>query len=289
MSEIATYELREPEPNQTSSFFMSNLSEAPRRAFSSRPRRHTFYLLLWILDGEGKNIIDFEDYPLRKNQFHLIAPGQVQHWEVETPPKGYYLVFGDDLLFQSRTTTFLERIDLLKTAKHQQVVDFNPTVAAEILENFNQILAEFERKEYGWLEAVIARLNLLLINVQRQEYQSVMSRSPSTGQILLFNFLTLVQKHAATEHDLSFYANELGVTSGHLSDITKNGVGKPAGRIVRERILLEAKRLLVYTDQTVAQIAEQLDFADASYFGRFFKRESGQTPRQFRATFLGEN
>ncbi len=268
-------------------FSIGRLADASAKAFTERPRRHNFHLLIWIIDGQGANIIDFEKHHLQGNQLHLVAPAQVQYWEVEQPPTGYYLLFTEELFVMSGASNFLSQIHLFDAADQQQVLDFRAAEAAQITEHFHQMAAEYKQRDLNWVTSLVARLQLLLINIHRQQRNvRPAAHDVPVGQQLTQQFLKLVQANATAEHELAFYANALGVTSGHLSETTKGITGQSAAQLIRKRIVLEAKRLLVYTEQTAAEIAEELQFADASYFGRYFKRETGQTPRQFRADFF---
>lgn len=98
-------------------------------------------------------------------------------------------------------------------------------------------------------------------------------------------FTQLVNAHYLTHRQVQDYADSLGVSAGHLSDTVSGLTGLTAIGIIHQRTVLEAKRILIHTDQTVSQIASALAFDDPSYFGRFFKRMTGETPQQFRQTF----
>ena len=82
------------------------------------------------------------------------------------------------------------------------------------------------------------------------------------------------------------YARLLYITPNHLNAVTQDVLGVTAGDIIRERIVLEAKRLLTNADMDVNQIADDLNFQDNSYFTRFFKKYVGVTPEQFRKTIV---
>ena len=98
-------------------------------------------------------------------------------------------------------------------------------------------------------------------------------------------FLELVDRYAAREHNLTFFAKKLGITVGHLTETVAAVHSTPAGALLRQRRILEAKRLLAYTDLTAAEISQQLNYADRSYFGRAFKRETDYTLRSFRQKY----
>jgi len=92
----------------------------------------------------------------------------------------------------------------------------------------------------------------------------------------------LVDEFFRTERLLGFYAEKLGMTVDRLNDHVKRSTGVTAGHLVRQRVLTEAKRQLVFTTQPIHDIAEELAFADASHFARFFRKQTGTTPHEFR-------
>jgi len=93
---------------------------------------------------------------------------------------------------------------------------------------------------------------------------------------------TLVDAFFRTERLLGFYAEKLGMTVDRLNDHVKRATGVTAGHLIRQRVLTEAKRQLVFTTQPIQEIAEELAFADPSHFARFFRKSTGTTPHEFR-------
>ncbi|MBK6643621.1 MAG: AraC family transcriptional regulator [Bacteroidetes bacterium] len=81
---------------------------------------------------------------------------------------------------------------------------------------------------------------------------------------------------------MSEYAQLLNITAGHLNDTIHKDLGKTAGELIHDRIILEAKRLLYHSENSIKEIATELNYKDPSYFGRFLKTHSGSTPDQFR-------
>ncbi len=96
-------------------------------------------------------------------------------------------------------------------------------------------------------------------------------------------FEKLIEQHYREKHLPKAYAEMMFLTPNHLNALTNNVIGKSAGEIIRDRILLEAKRLLANSDLMINQIAEVLNFEDNAYFTRFFKKYLGITPEGFRA------
>ena len=84
------------------------------------------------------------------------------------------------------------------------------------------------------------------------------------------------------------YANILAITANHLTQTVNQLTGKTSSQIIRAKQILEIKRLLVHTNLSVTEIATRLNFADQSYFAKFFKRETGVSPLQYRAKSLAD-
>jgi AraC family transcriptional activator of pobA len=93
----------------------------------------------------------------------------------------------------------------------------------------------------------------------------------------------LVEEHFQKERQLAFYADRLAMTVDRLNDHVRRATGVTAGHLIRQRVLTEAKRQLVFTSQPIHEIAYDLAFSDPSHFARFFRKQTGTTPHEFRA------
>ena len=92
----------------------------------------------------------------------------------------------------------------------------------------------------------------------------------------------LLDEHFRKERLISFYAERLAMTADRLNDHVKRATGVTAGHMIRQRVLTEAKRQLVFTNQAIHEIAYDLSFSDPSHFTRFFRKQTGMTPQAFR-------
>lgn len=251
---------------------------------TSHPHRDTFYLMFWIEAGAGTYTVDFIEYDLQPGTLFCISPGQVHYWNISKPLQGVAMPFLADLFINHMHPRFPQDFNLFdwNTSACYQI----PCGAQSRLHTLMQLLADeyAQTNAFSQLSAIRHALLLMLIHVQRI-VTTPTSDSQSFGNLLLHEFMQLVNTQYLTHRQVQDYADSLGVSAGHLSDTVSDLTGLTAIRIIHERTILEAKRILIHTDQTVSQIAIALSFNDPSYFGRFFKRMTGETPQQFRQTF----
>ncbi len=123
---------------------------------------------------------------------------------------------------------------------------------------------------------------LALWLVRRTAPRSGSNAQPSRAGLHFARFRTLVDQHHKSHWALSKYANAMGITPSHLNTVCRKISNKSALEAVHERLLLAARRNLVYTEKTIAGVSHSLGFADPSYFTRFFKKHTGLAPGQFR-------
>jgi AraC family transcriptional activator of pobA len=124
-----------------------------------------------------------------------------------------------------------------------------------------------------------------LIQAQRLYHVKATPAKVGAGEALVQQFIRQIDRHYLTRQSVQEYADLLAVTAGHLSDSTREVLGVPASYLIHQRLIVEAKRLLLHTEQSAGEIGQQLGFSDPSYFARFFKRETKLSPRVFRDSF----
>lgn len=242
------------------------------------PHRHNFYHCLLFTEGAGSHTIDFETFVIEPWQIYFMAPGQIHSWDFQGAMQGYVINF-EGSFFKN----FLLRADYLSgfsffsgLVKDEVFVihDADRTAVMDIL---TQLLANNKSNDF-------ARIGLLYVFslLEKQRYPLGHADAGSYNHTLLRNFFGLIEQHYKTHRLPKDYAALLYITPNHLNALVKELLGKSAGEIIRNRVLLEAKRLLVIKDFSVAEIAYALNFNDNSYFTKFFKKIEGMTPEEFR-------
>ena len=164
------------------------------------------------------------------------------------------------------------------------VIDIPAASQQKIISLFEDLIRESEEPNALADDMVRAMMLQLFISVARLSMTTVSKAIPSYNYTLLRSFQKLIEKNYTLIKLPKQYAELLYITPNHLNALCNDVLGIPAGEVIRNRVALEAKRLLINNDLTVLEIANQLNFADNSYFTRFFKKQVGLTPEEFRKT-----
>jgi len=148
---------------------------------------------------------------------------------------------------------------------------------------FRQSIAETRQAGDYTLEMLRSILDLILTTCGARYRVTANMLNKGKGQMLVKRFFHLLEENHHKNLSLSDYSGMIGVTPNHLTQTVKLLTGKTSSQIIKAKQLMEIKRLLVHTNLSVSEIANQLNFEDQSYFTKFFKRETGTTPIQYRA------
>lgn len=242
------------------------------------PHRHNFYHLLFFTKGAGYHTIDFERFEIEAGQIYFMIPGQIHTWEFEGDMDGYVVNFDKDLF-----KNFLLRPDYLTSFTffsglvRDQVFSVEDSKIATIVGLFERMLGEVNSQDF-------IRVSLLYLFQLLDEDRAAAPATEASAynHTLLRNFLNLIELNYKSLKLPKEYASLLYITPNHLNSLCKELLGQSAGDLIRNRIVLEAKRLLVIKDYSIAEIAYELNFNDNSYFTKFFKKIEGITPEEFR-------
>lgn len=149
---------------------------------------------------------------------------------------------------------------------------------------FDSIAEEYSAQQPGRELMLQSLISALLVWVGRRSLALAHAETPSSdrGREHLQGFTRLLEGHFREHRSIEQYAAELGISAAHLNALCRRLAGQSALQLINQRLLLEAKRCLVYTAMTVNQISDSLGFSEPAYFSRFFKRGSGLSPKAFR-------
>ncbi len=251
------------------------------------PHKHTFYHLVLFTKGGGTHAIDFKTFGVVPYQIYFMIPGQVHSWSFEGEVDGYVIHFSLPF-FQSflLKNEYLDQFPFFSGIIDDAVIHIQSPLQQKIVSLFEEIITESENPGRMGLDLVRSLMLQVFILLSRTNMDDKEKQLSPYNHILLKAFQKLIEKNFATLKLPRDYAELLYITPNHLNAVCNDFLGISAGEMIRNRILLEAKRLLINLNFTIAEIGYQLNFTDNSYFTKFFKKYTGSTPEEFRKTTL---
>ena len=239
--------------------------------------RHSFYHLVLFTRGAGSHTIDFVTYPVEAGQLYFMIPGQVHSWHFEGEVDGYIVHFNEQLFTSFLADgQYLERFSFFSGRSEEGVSTLSGPVLDTVVGFFESLLQEQE------LDMIRVKLLEFFITVERAEVRRQAGAAPSQKLALVRAFKKLIDKRFRELKLPKEFADLLHVTPNYLNAVCHELVGRTAGDLIRDRVVLEAKRLLINADLSITEIAYDLNFGDGSYFTKFFRKYAGVTPEEFR-------
>lgn len=237
------------------------------------PSKFDFYIMILCLTGGSIRKVAQYEYNVKEYSLQLIPPEAIHSFhDIYEDTKYYTILFEKD---------FCSEIDILNFHNYYfDNVDLD-------LEVFNKIKKLYEEIEYELVNeqkySITYARNLLiqiLIILKREKLKTEIKKS--RADLICRQFLSLVETHFNLRRTIGRYSELMGLSSKHLSETLKKELGKSALHFIHERILKEAKYLLIYTDSSISIISNDLNFQNISQFTRFFKKNTGVSPKKYR-------
>ncbi|WP_163650392.1 helix-turn-helix domain-containing protein [Modicisalibacter sp. 'Wilcox'] len=248
-----------------------------------KPHRHADLLhLLHIRHGEVRLTLEEDERRLDGPQVIIVPPVVIHGFRFSTDTDGHIISLAPPLAGHLR-----ERLaalgEVFSRAAHYPLAD--QPEASPIATLIETLVGEYHRPAPGREPLLHALMQALAVQVARRASRRRTRHATlrqDRGRAHLEQFLALIDDHYAEQPTIDDLAARVGITSAHLNTLCRRLAGRSALQLLHERLLLEAKRQLTYTNMTIGQIADQLGFSEPAYFTRFFKRLSGQSPKAFR-------
>jgi len=256
-----------------------------------QPHAHRdLHQLLVIFTGGGEMEAETRRQAFRAPALLIVPAGVVHGFSFSADTEGYVVTLADTLLRDLARDEGSFR-SLFADANCTSL-DEDPAHSRESAQEFVQEFAESLpklRRELIWsapasAAAATARLTTLLVGAVRALHRpaEVVSAAGNARAALVARWREKIESHLRRGLSVAQYAKMLNVTPARLRAACIEVTGKTPTRVLEERLLLEAKRNLTYTNMTIAQIAYYLGFTDPAYFSRFFSKLAGESPAAFR-------
>ncbi|WPU96630.1 helix-turn-helix transcriptional regulator [Mucilaginibacter sabulilitoris] len=245
--------------------------------------RHSFYHMVLFTAGSGAHTIDFESFEVKPGQIYFMVPGQVHSWAFDGFTDGYIINFSASFI-QSFLLQhgYLDNFSFFSGNLADTVINLPQETFAAVKPLFEAILTEAALSATSAVDMVRLLMLQIFILVNRMSINPATGNNSSYNQTLLKSFKNLIEHHYSDIKLPKDYATLLYITPNHLNAVCKDIMGISAGELIRNRILLEAKRMLTNPKLSISEISLKLNFSDNSYFTKFFKKMEDITPEEFR-------
>src|SRR5690606_37096918 len=250
------------------------------------PHRHKYHELCFFSTGHGVHEIDFRKIEIRPASIHFVVAGQVHQLSGSQDVTGRVLAFSPGFLWNKSEggESMSQRYPFLNPMNNVQSLHLSTGDFDSIMESVEYLArdgSEWKSRSttiiQHHIQVILEKCNFFIT----RNFENNPETNPLENNIIS-NYKNLVEVHFKDLHQVQDYSKMLNITPGHLNRYCQEFSGMNASEIILQRIILEAKRMLLFTDESSKAIAYHLRFEDPSYFSRCFKRKTGYSPLNFR-------
>ncbi|RBJ78075.1 helix-turn-helix domain-containing protein [Pseudomonas sp. MWU12-2534b] len=244
-----------------------------------KPHRHAdLYQLLYVQRGQALVEVEGRRQDVRQASIQVVPPLMVHGFQFSENIQGYVLTLGAPLVAQLEAQLGAPLAVLASAGCYPVGRDRHSLNTL-----FKALMDEYEGSAAARDLLLHSLVNVLVVWISRRGQQNTPpSNRGERNQQLLGHFIKLVERHYQQHPTVESLAHRIGLSSVHLNTLCRELAGQSALQMLHQRLMLEAKRGLIYTNISISQLSDNLGFSDPTYFSRFFKRLSGQTPNAFR-------
>ena len=272
-----------------SQLFQIEVFDANRHFSVQYPHRHDFFEVLYLSKGSGFHIIDENKYEIKPHSMFFMSPGQAHKIEFSSDIEGFIFIFTAEfyLINQSNQNRLIEFPFFFTIRQDNPPLLLNEQNNVLFLERlFKEGIAEVQKEDDCSIDLLRSILDLILTWSSTHFRKDENTINKGKGHLIVKKFFQLIEENFHKNLTISEYASKLAITPNHLTQTVTNLTGRTSSQMINAKQVLEIKRLLLHTNLGVSEIAGLLNFPDQSYFSKYFKREVGVSPLQYRTKSL---
>jgi AraC family transcriptional activator of pobA len=261
---------------ESAMIFMRNLSECPP-SYLNDPGRKDFFEIVWLKNEDPLHDVKSAELEMKGDWIYLIPPYRV-HQLNKAGKNGELLSFKREILEEADKEFLLDIFKIFNVQGEFSCLRLDKEASEDLSGVYRLLTLEYEKQHADTtiVKALLKVFLLKLIKVKEEEFTG-----HDVHQKRVYEFLMLLEGNYLNVRNIDFYAGKLDISSKRLNQILKEKLHKTGTQIMHDRIILEAKRLIIHSEHTIKQISYELGFSDRPYFSRFFKKQTGQTPEEF--------
>jgi AraC-like DNA-binding protein len=207
----------------------------------------------------------------------------MHHWSLSEDIEGFVIIFSQELYNLYFGQKKINEYNFYHSIHNRPEMVFEENEMLKILPYFDLLIQENNQNNKLQLDKMLNLLDCIHIEISRK-YSETYSHQAHSYNIKINKFESLLEKYFKEEKLPSFYAEKLNITLKHLNRICNEILQKTATEVIMDRVILEIKRMLIDKQLAVNEVAFTVGYEDYSYFSRFFKKQTGMSPTEFRNT-----
>ena len=251
------------------------------------PHLHNSFELVWVLEGNGGYLVDNEQHEVNTDMVYCLTPGQLHQFKPDHTTKGFVITFSPEfLLMPEDNAALIFHSSSFHKLAGTTIIQLSADIREEMQDLAGKMLKEFDNFLLLRSEILRGLLNIFMIYLTRQYRPTIAPVVKAGNKVLVNRFFSIVEKKYMEYKLVAEYADELAVTPNHLNEMVKKVSGFPASHHIRQRVVLEAKRLATYSGSSMKEIAYSLGFDDIAHFSKFFKNFSGRSFTDYKKDAL---
>jgi AraC family transcriptional regulator, transcriptional activator of pobA len=264
--------------------FRSHLNQ--HHNFILAPHKHNFYLSVLFTRGSGTHEIEFDRFDIKPGRIFMLSPGKVHTWQLSKDIDGYILFHTREFYDFNFTYDKVENYPFFSSLRNSPLIALNRTDLKKLEPVFKEVVEEYRENELMKFQKIGSLMNVLYIELARKYLPQQLREKRNLNFLAkVKKFEDLVDSNFKTVKSPKEYAKMMFISERHLNRLCKISLNKTITELITERIILEAKRMLVFSKDSVSEIISQLGYTDSSYFFRLFKKKTTLTPLEFKNKF----
>ena len=252
---------------------------------TEQPHRHAYYEICIFVNGAGTHMIDFKTFDIKSKSIHFLTPGQVHRISREENYHGFLVVFSREFYSLGiQDEDLLMTLPFFNNNTSEPILNLDGEEFAELHDIIEHLRIDYKRDSEIREDVLRSYLHIFLLKCRyffNQKYVDINTIN-DPAYLKLNKFRKLVEQNFREIHLVKEYADLLHESPAHLNKVVKSITGENASEFIIKRIVLEAKRLLIYTDLSNKEISFKMNYDDPSYFSRLFRKKVGVSPSEFR-------
>lgn len=253
----------------------------------TNPHRAEFYHIFWIQKGTAEYLVDFEPVKVKSNSFLFVNKDRVQAINTTSKHDGKLLLFTDTFFCSNESDSkYLQSTILFNDLLDIPVINIknNEALQTTFFAIERELTEENDTAHHHLLHNHLHNLLLLAERERRKQGFTEIDKGADLDYTILFKDLLAAQ--FKTLKSVSGYASQMNISEKRLTNATTKTMGKSPKTVIDERVILEAKRLLIHTNLSIKEIGYNIGFEEPTNFIKYFRKHTDKTPIGFRESYL---